>query len=640
MADPYDYAYEAGHDKKVKSWLRKIAQEEKEHCDFRKEAKKAVDIHQRSGDDGKKVKFPMYTANVTILKSALFSKMPRPDVRRPYQNRGDSDLAEAIQRGIEHLQDVEDYSMPAHRAVEEWLAGGLGVLWYRYETEFVEMPVMVPLLDDFGDPVIGPDGLPVMTEARDENGKLITEELIESQTITQEYHPYYRFRWEPAVVWEDVEWISFDFVKTAAQIKADYGKEINNYDSKNKDKAKSADDKGGHIVHHIWDKKNRKVKVITPAHKSCLAEYDDPLGLEGFYPCPRPLMTNVLSGKITPRPDYVFIETQHDNIQVLTTRINSLTSGIKDIGFYEATLFEELAGLEKARDGKMIPVVNMLEKLGGRDAGNIVVSIDNTNKVATLEKLRQQREDEKNTIYEVQGIADIVRGVSVASETAYAQSMKDKHFNVRLSSKIGELRRFWRDSYRILTEIMGEHFTAESFAVFTGLDLSDEQLDALKNELGRSYMIDVETEDTTFEDDEKERAQGIELLGTLDRVILNHYPAVQAGTLPADFFQSLITFASGLFKDGRMLEEGIQSLPDSTQQLAQLQQTMQEMQAQTEQLSADNQALQQQLAEAQGSLNQIETAKAGSDIQAQGAKAQRDLAEAEQTRLQTAIGAV
>lgn len=633
-----DY-YPAAHDKKVKKWLDKLAAEEKEHQDFREEAEKALCIYERKEFEGKKTVFPMYTANVNILHAALFSSMPDPDVRRPHQDQGDKQMAKAIQRAIQHLMDTEDYGQPAHRAVSEWLSGGLGVLWYRYAPNVVETPVMEPVLDELGQPVIDPEtGEPVMEALRDEDGKLITEDSIESQTITQEYHPYHRFRWEPAVVWEDVDWISFDFVKTASQIKYEYKVELNNFDRKKDEKAPSADKKGGHIVHHIWCKKTKKIKVLTPAHKSYLAEYDDPLGLEDFYPCPRPLMMNVQSGKITPRPDYVYIETQHDNIQTLTSRINVLTKGVKDVGFYDASVFEELAAIENAPDGRYIGVPNLIDRLGGRDANNVVVSLDMTNKVETLDKLRQQREDEKNIIYELQGIADIVRGASVASETATAQAIKDKHFQVRLSEKINELRRYWRDSYRLITEIIGEHFTPESFFMFSGVQLDQMQLDALKNELGRAYMIDVETEDTTFEDDEKEREQGIDLIRVMGEIITTHMPAVQSGQLPADLFTAMLTFGTNLFKQGSVLEDGIASLPDTASQFAQMQQQMQQMQGQLEQVGAENQGLQQQLEQMQQQANEVETAGKVADIQSKGAKAERDSAEAEQTRVETITG--
>ena len=87
--------YEAAHDKYVKRWLEKLNLEEKEHKDYRKEAKEAIETAQRTGEAGKKVKFPIYTANNSIQHAALFSKLPDADVRRPHQNQGDKEAAQA-----------------------------------------------------------------------------------------------------------------------------------------------------------------------------------------------------------------------------------------------------------------------------------------------------------------------------------------------------------------------------------------------------------------------------------------------------------------------------------------------------------------------------------------------------------------
>lgn len=618
-------ASDSNHNAKVAKWLKRLKHEEKAHRPFREEGENALKVYECEKTDNGEVVFPIYTANCNILHAALFSKMPAPDVRRPYQDVGDSDLAEAVQRCIEHLQDTEDYSLPAHRTVGEWLASGLGVVWYRLDTEVVEMPVYEQVIDEA-------TGQIIEVEARDEDGQLITEDVIESQTITQEYHPWDRFRWEPAVAWEDVEWISLDFVKTASQIRDDYGVELDNLD-KNKDyKAESSDKKHGHLVHHIYDKKARNIKVVCEAHSDYLAEYDDPLGLEGFYPMPRPLMMNVKSGEITPRPDFEYIRTQHENIQELTKRINAITKGVKDIGFFEASLFQEIASLASLKDGDYKPVADLAEKLSmaGMSANDLFVSVDMSHKVQTLDRLRDQREGEKSIIYELQGIADIIRGASAASETATAQAIKDKHFQVRLSEKINELRRFWRDSYRILAEIIGEHFTPESFAVFSGIQLEQQQLSALKNELGRIYMIDVETEDTTFEDDEKEREQGIALIRTIGE-IMNMQQA-----LPPDLLKQMLTFGANLFRDGRVLEDGVATLPDTMQQ-------MQQFQQQLEQMGAENQNLVQQLQQAQQQLAQIEQRKeAREDYEAQvdGQKKQagaaKDAADAQQTQIENA----
>jgi TolA-binding protein len=166
--------------------------------------------------------------------------------------------------------------------------------------------------------------------------------------------------------------------------------------------------------------------------------------------------------------------------------------------------------------------------------------------------------------------------------------------------------------------------------VFSGVELSGQELNALKNELGRAYMIDVETEDTTFEDDEKERAQGIELIRTFGE-ILNMQQAV-----PPDLLVTLLKFGSNLFKDGRVLDDGIATLPSTMGQMQQMNQALQQMQGENQQLQEQMAQMQQALQESQGREQQREDFEAQSDAQAKGAKAAKDAAEAQQTQIENA----
>jgi hypothetical protein len=49
----------------------------------------------------------------------------------------------------------------------------------------------------------------------------------------------------------------------------------------------------------------------------------------------------------------------------------------------------------------------------------------------TAQSLYQQREQCKNVIYEITGIADIMRGATMASETATAQTIKNQWGTLR-----------------------------------------------------------------------------------------------------------------------------------------------------------------------------------------------------------------
>jgi hypothetical protein len=51
---------------------------------------------------------------------------------------------------------------------------------------------------------------------------------------------------------------------------------------------------------------------------------DDPLGLEGFFPCPKPLYATTTSDTLVPVPDFVLYQDQAMELDILSDRIDGL----------------------------------------------------------------------------------------------------------------------------------------------------------------------------------------------------------------------------------------------------------------------------------------------------------------------------
>ena len=64
-------------------WLEQLSAEEKAHSSFLKEAETAYKEY-RPKDEA--VAYPIFWANTQITHSALYSKTPKPDVRKRYQD--------------------------------------------------------------------------------------------------------------------------------------------------------------------------------------------------------------------------------------------------------------------------------------------------------------------------------------------------------------------------------------------------------------------------------------------------------------------------------------------------------------------------------------------------------------------------
>lgn len=428
-----------------------------------------------------------------------------------------------------------------------------------------------------------------------------------------------------------MDWVGRDHYLTKREIKEQFGKDPDTEAVRTEDSEKNSTDKYAHHyrVTEIWNRVDRKVYVIGWDFEEPLEVREDKLGLAGFYPCPQPMMANIKSRELVPMPDHAVFAKSYEYINRLVARIHSITGQIKVAGFYDAQL-SELAGLATADDGTYFPVSNLTERLASSnvsDFNKVIATMPLQEKVAVVSELQTLLAGEKARLDEASGIADVIRGATDPNETATAQQIKGQYAGMRLSRKSGEVSRCLRDCFRIMAEIMCEHFTPETWYLATGIQPAPEVLQVLKSDMGRTLAIDIETDSTIALEDAEEKKQRVEFLNYVTPFIEKMLPAIQAGALPGDLGKELLLFAIRSFKHGRQLEDAVEAAPGSMQQLQQMQQQAQQMQQQAAQLQQQLQQAQQQIAQFDQQQQQVDGMKAQGAI----AKVQGD---AQKTQIQ------
>lgn len=602
-------------------WLRRLAREAKAHDDYRKRAEDA----RKAYDDRKHKKhFAIFWSTCEVTRAAIFAREAKPDVRKRNSNgpKEADNVATAIERALNYYQDCEGYFWEFNACVLDMLVQSLGVAKAELDTETAEIPVHDPVTQE---PILGEDGEPV------------TEKAIIGQKIRVTYWPAKRFRWEPAANWNRVNWISFDHELTRDEIEEQFGKEIP-IGKRSQDRGTRTDGLDGQkrentfIVHEIWNKKAGTRIFVSDCYDGTLEEGPVPLKLDNFWPTPKPMTIGVEGDDFCPWPEYDKVEETCKQIELLTKRIRSLTKSIRDVGFYDAS-FPELGNLQNAEDGDRLAVKNLLERLNQASTNRaawdaVVADPDNRTKVETLAKMVEQRELAKNELFETLGIADIIRGASVASETATAQQIKGQWANVRIGPKIREITRYNRDMLRICAEIICEHVDPEQLMQITGVELSPEEIQIMRSDESRQYLVDIETDATLAQDEQDEKASRTELYNAVMQHVQGTFAAVQQGQMPAELARELLNFVVSSHKHGRQLRDVIDQLPGSQEQLGQLQQQLQQGQQQAEQLQQQLQEAQQQLQQYQQAEEQRLQAETQATVTLKDAQAQKALADA------------
>jgi hypothetical protein len=124
-----------------------------------------------------------------------------------------------------------------------------------------------------------------------------------------------------------------------------------------------------------------------------------------------------------------------------------------------------------ADDDVFLPYRNFATLLEKGGLKNVFQTEDLVPTITVVDKLYQQRAALVQTIYEVTGISDVIRGASNPNETATAQRIKGQFGSLRLQKRQKAVQIFIRDLYRLKAEIIAEHFTREQLQEMTGIDM-------------------------------------------------------------------------------------------------------------------------------------------------------------------------
>jgi hypothetical protein len=523
---------------RVKLWLEAIALQDKFEEDWRERSKKVVDTYRDAEKERKTRRFNILHTNVETLAPALYNSTPTPDVRPRYMagNPLDKQVSQVLERALSFAIDTYDFNAVMDAAVKDRLLPGRAVSRVRYE----------PKLSD--------DGSEVVYEA-------VTCEPVEWQD----------FRIGPARVWSKTPWIAFRHYLTREQVVAlnpRIGATIpldSRVDGKAEDKDNQAPDVFKRLaVWEIWDKEAREILFIAPSYKNgTLKVESDPLGLEDFFCIPRPMLAIETTDTQEPIEPYRMYKDQAEELDLVTRRITALTSVLKARGIYASDMSDAFEKIGDANDGEYVPSENVQQFMQG-GLNNAVWSWPIEVVSGVLDKLYLARDQIKATIFEITGVADVMRGQTDSSETLGAQQLKAQWGSLRLQKQQGDVQRYARDLLRLKAEIIATKFGAQTLSMMTGVQVTPEIEQVLRSDITRSYRIDIETDSTIQADVQKAQQQSAQLVQGLGTFFQSIGPAIQQGAMPPDVAIKLLMGLVRPFKMGKQVEDALDAWEQET----------------------------------------------------------------------------
>jgi hypothetical protein len=476
-------------------------------------------------------------------------------------------LERALEFEIEHYGD---YKSAMNNAVLDRLLGGRGVSWVRYEPHFEA--------DTESEPDDGYQVTEDSDEAETPEGEANeSPERIEYECAPVDYVHWKEFGHSPgARTWEEVTAVWRKVYMSRPALVERFGEEIG---GKVPLDTKPADDKNSYksevgnyeaVIYEYWCKETGKVFWISKSLGKILDERDDPLQLENFWPCPKPLYSTLTTDSLEPIPDFVIYQDQARELDTLCDRIDGLINALKVRGVYDASSSELQRLFSEGENNTLIPVQNWMafaEKQGMKGAIDLV---DITPFAQALAQCYQAMEQVKGQIYELMGIADIQRGQSDPNETLGAQIIKSNNASGRLKTMQHAVVDFATSLLSIKAQIICNHFTDETLVQISGamqLSEQDKQLipqaiELLRNEAAKNFRIEVTSDSMIYQDEQQEKSDRIAFLSAVSSFMSSALPAAQSSPELTPMLCEMLKFGVTAFKAGKQLEGIIDQTAD------------------------------------------------------------------------------
>lgn len=558
-------------------WTIQLDLADEDEAKWRKRGRKVCDLYAdvaRANERERSVKFNILYSNVQTLAPALLPSVPQPDVRRRFrdEDKVGGVAADMLERTASTLCDQYDFAHICKQAVLDRCLPGRAVVRIEYE----------PTVED------------------DEQGQ---PARVAYQAVRCRQVHWEDFRRGPGRSWDEVTWVAFrhklrreDCVRLFGD-KIGYAVELN---LEPETKQKNRDDDPNIYkqaeVWEIWDRDTRQVIWISKPHKDGPLKVEpDTLKLQDFFPIPRPLYAIPQADNLIPVEEFRQYEDQAKELDKITARIDKIVSGLKVRGIAASTI-AEFVKVAAADDNTIVPTSSgdtiAAMQQGGLEKAVWMWPLDSA--IAALKELYVQREAIKQTIYEINGIADILRGSVDPNEKLGQSQLKASWGSRRLETGREEVQRFLRDVIRLKIEIIAEHFEPEQIMLMSGIRLPtqaekaqaqqmaqmagqepppqlvemlqsptiEEVMSVIRSDALRTFRVDVETDQTVVGDEAKDKQTHIEFLRGTAEYFTAMAPVV-AGGVPMKFALGLYAATARRFKLGRDVEDELSALVDN-----------------------------------------------------------------------------
>lgn len=524
-------------------WLNELRLAKKEDEKWVKRGKKIVRRYrdERAGWSDTAKRYNILWSNIQTIFPAIYGKTPRAQVERRFKDQDPVGrcasviMERALQYEIDHYGTFDS----ANKSVLlDRLLSGRGTAWVRFEVDETES----------------------------------IEGQAQPYGKTCEDYVYWEdFRCSPARNWEEVTWVARRVYMTREDGIERFGEDFKEvpltHEPIGLDEMKSQGASQSELdslkkaqVWEIWDKPSKAVYWVAEGASRVLDVKPDPYKLDGFWPCPRPLYATQTTDTLQPVPDFSQYQDQAEELDKLTHRIHLLVEAVKVVGVYDASQQGVQRMLSEGVNNTLIPVDTWaaFSEKGGLKGVVDFLPLDMV--LVALTECYKAREQVKQVIYEITGLSDIVRGASIASETATAQQIKSQYASLRIKRLQYDVAMFASELLRIKAQLMADLYPPEQLIEQSGImgtqdaQYVEQAIQLMKMEPVRNFRIEVAADSLVEIDEATEKQSRMEFLQATGAFMQQALPVIQQAPDITPLVAEMLLFGVRAFKGGRPME--------------------------------------------------------------------------------------
>lgn len=615
----------------------------------------------------------LFYSNTVTVRAMLYGQLPKAEVDRTFADAKD-DVARVASEILERMlnQDIQnpgnDFRSILRNVISDRLIPGLGCARVKYD--YVSQIKVTEAQPATRHPVTGVELTPEIPETQNEE---ITEEWVDTV-----YTHWKDILWSPARTHAELRWKAFRAYMTKDELRKRFAKDDEAAEPADDEDAEQEPTLDINIdaipltskgpmgnadkkqvapqaeVWEIWNLENRKVYWYVENFPTILDVQEDPFGLDQFWPEPPPMIANTTTNKYIPKSDYAMSQDLYAAIDVLETRIARLTEACKLVGVYDKQNDEVKRLFNEGVENQLIPVDNwaLFAEKGGLDGTIEWLPIEAVTLV--IEKLTELQTSKIQQLYQLTGLADVLRGGSQQAYTSAEETKAKVQFaSVRIQELQDEFSTWVSNLQNLKAEIICKHFQPQVIIAQSNImntadaDLAQQAVEFLKSDRTVQFRIKVQPESMATADYQQMKADRTDFMMAMSQFMQSAAPLVQIDQEVVPFLLQLLQWGLAGFKGAQQIEgvmdQMIKAYQLKTQNAAAQQKPPSESDIKIQLLQAESQAkiqiLQQQAqSDQQGAQakQQMEFERASADHQAylQGLQMQQQL---EQQKFQNAM---